>query len=425
MYHDLPSSGHPGRDGTIKNISHRYFWPRMNTYITQYVSGCAQCQQNKINRHPIQTPYMPLYTQTQAIPFQRINMDFITDLPKSDTYDSLLVITDHDCTKATLLVPCHKTIDARQTADLLLKHVYAPYGLPQIIISDRGTQFAAQTFQNLCQTLGIKSTMSTAYHPQTDGQAERTNQEIETYFRIYCYNQPHNWAKHIPILQFEINNKYHSVTNKKPSELLLGYTPRAIPDHFPLSNFPSIQGRLAELLEIRKEAHHAHDISRQRMGERNAHAYPPFKVGERVWLHANNLRRVTHGKFSPTYEGPFTIAEQISPLAFRLNLPPGWRIHNVFHAMLLSKFTHTNEHGTAFTQPPPDIIQGTEEFEVESILNHRYDKKQKKDLFLIKWKGYSSSENSWEPETHLQHTKRLLDMYKSRNGLSLRISSTQ
>ena len=161
------------------------------------------------------------------------------------------------------------------------------------------------------------------------------------------------------------------------------------------------------------------------MGERNAHVYPPFKVGERVWLHANNLRRVTHGKFSPNYEGPFTIAEQISPLAFRLNLPPGWRIHNVFHAMLLSKFTHTKEHGTAFTQPPPDIIQGTEEFEVESILNHRYDKKQKKDLFLIKWKGYSSSENSWEPETHLLHAKRLLDIYKSRNGLSLSISSTQ
>ena len=113
-------------------------------------------------------------------------MDFITGLPESQGYDAIYAIVDHALTKAAVLIPCTKEIDALGTAELLFKHVFKRFGLPQQIISDRGPQFASKVFQELCKHLGIKSKMSTAYHPQTDGQTERFNQDIEVYLRIYC-----------------------------------------------------------------------------------------------------------------------------------------------------------------------------------------------------------------------------------------------
>lgn len=153
----------------------------MPTFVKNYVHGCAVCQQTKINTHPTVPPLMPIPAEKNALPFQTISIDFITDLPKSRIYDSLMVVADHDATKGMILGKCHKTIDALGTAKLLHKHVYKRFGLSTCIISDRGPQFAAQVFQELTKLLGIKSTMSTAYHPQTDGGTEQMNQEIEAY----------------------------------------------------------------------------------------------------------------------------------------------------------------------------------------------------------------------------------------------------
>lgn len=417
LHHDIPIRAHPGIFNTYEQIRRTYYWPGMQKYVSDYVHGCAICQQMKINTHPTVPPYLPIAALPDALPFATVNMDFITDLPLSQEHDTLLVVVDHDLTKAIVLIPCDKTVDALTTAQLYFDNVYRRFGLPNRIISDRGPQFASRTFQELCKLTGIKSRMSTAYHPQTDGQAERTNQEIEAYLRIYCASHPENWTRHIPIIEFAHNNRVHSVTKRTPFELLMGYEPTTLPVHTPQSNIPSVAQRLALLTANRQEALAAHELARHFITERLTKDFQPFKLGDKVWLEARNLRTPGRpSKFKPKREGPFTIKEVLSPLAYRLKLPSQWRIHSVFHASLLTPYRTTDAHGPPFSQPPPDLIEGEQEFEVEAILAHRGTASRRQ--YLVKWLGYPTSDNSWEPPSNLSNSKEILDEYKATHGLN-------
>ena len=166
----------------------------MNKTIAEYVKGCSICQQMKPDRNPTRPPLQPIGTTKDATPFSQCSVDFITDLPPTEGYDAIMVIVDHGLSKAISLTPCTKTIDSTTTAQIFHEKIYSRYGVPRKIISDRGTQFSSKVFQELCRLLQIKSAMSTAYHPQTDGQTERMNQQIEVYLRIYCMNDPRRWV---------------------------------------------------------------------------------------------------------------------------------------------------------------------------------------------------------------------------------------
>jgi len=130
-----------------------------------------------------------------------------------------------------------------------------------------------------------------------------------------------------------------------------------------------------------------------------------------VWLEARNLRCLYENrKFAPKREGPFLISEVLSPITYRLAIPTRWKIHNTFHASLLSPYRENSVHGPNYTRPPPDLIEGEEEYEVKAILSHRGSARNRS--YLVHWKGYSSADDSWEPETHLEHAADLLSMYK-------------
>ena len=152
------------------------------------------------------------------------------------------------------------------------------------------------------------------------------------------------------------------------------------------------------------------------MMERTTRKTKPFKVNDKVWLESKNLKIPYESrKLSPKQEGPFLIKEVLGPVTYRLTLPKQWKIHNVFHAALLTPFKETTFHGTIETRPPPDLVDGQQEYEVEAILTHcRYRGKYQ---YLVKWKGYDSSENTWEPEQNLTNMVELLDDYKKRRNL--------
>ncbi|THG99331.1 hypothetical protein EW145_g7286 [Phellinidium pouzarii] len=323
-----------------------------------------------------------------------------------------MVIVDHDSSKGIVLCPCNKTIDALGTALLYHQNVYRRFGLPKRIISDRGPQFASHVFQTLCSRLGIKSKLSTAYHPQTDGQMERANQEIEAYLRIYCGTAPNTWAESIPDLEFSHNLQTHSVTKTSPFNIILGYNPIPIPPAIEPTNLPSLSERLRLLSTIRKEALAAHDLARLHMARHTSRNFTPFKLGDKVWLEATHLHFPNQSrKLSPKREGPFTIEQVLSPLNYRLKLPKAWRIHPVFHASLLTPFAETDSHGPSFTQPPPDLIDGHEEFEIEAIVSHSGNGKRRK--YLIKWKGYPSLANEWLKEPDFENAPEILNDYKT------------
>ena len=169
--------GHPGQWKTIKSLSREYWWPGITEFVKAYIQGCTICQTTKI-QPPTKVPIQP-----NEIPkgiWETITMDFIVDLPVSQGYDSILTVVDRH-SKAIILSPCHKTITTEQTSQLLVDNVWKRTGFPLAIISDQGPQFAAQVTQEFWRKLEIKQKLSTAFHPQTDGELERVNQVIEQY----------------------------------------------------------------------------------------------------------------------------------------------------------------------------------------------------------------------------------------------------
>ena len=151
------------------------------------------------------------------------------------------------------------------------------------------------------------------------------------------------------------------------------------------------------------------------MIKRTNKTWKPFKLGDQVWLDARNLKLSYRSKkMQPKKLGPFKITELIGPRAYRLELPKGWKIHNVFHISLLAPFNSTETHGPSYPKPPPDIIGGEEEYEIEGIINHKV-KRNGAIEYLVKWLGYD--ETQWFKEDELKHAQETLKTYKKDNGL--------
>ncbi|GBE77221.1 Transposon Tf2-6 polyprotein [Sparassis crispa] len=416
LHHDSPAMGHPGKFNTLELLRREFWWPGMYTFVYNYVEGCAACQQMKPNTHPTRIPLEPIPADPHALPFSCCTTDFITDLPISNGFDSIMVVVDHDLTKGVILTPCLKTITAEGTAKIFHDKVYSRFGLPDRIISDRGPQYASKVFQELNRLLQIRSSMSTAYHPQTDGETERVNQELEIYLRLYCGNNPETWADRLPDLEFCHNTREHSARKMSPFRIMMGYEPRGLPSVFPSTNIPSVESRLDMLQKIRLEALAMHELARQQMADRVRQGSPKFTLGQKVWLDSRNLKvNYASRKIAPKREGPFEIVEVIGPANYRLKLLKTWRVHSVFHAALLSPYRENDIHGPNYMNPPPDVVDNEEEYEVEAILNHKMYRGHLR--YLVKWKGYSSAENSWEPTHNLQNAKRILDAYKRTRGI--------
>ena len=188
--------------------------------------GCAVCQSAKPNTTRPKVPVYPIATDGgRAYPFQTISWDLITDLPTSGNYNSVLTIVDHDCTKAALFFPCDKSVDAIGVAAIYAKQVFPHYGTPRKIISDRDPRFTAKFARAICAQLNIKQNISTAYHPQTDGQSERANARLEQYLRIYGNAEQDDWVALLPMAQYVHNSWINTSTGYTPFDLLIGHTP--------------------------------------------------------------------------------------------------------------------------------------------------------------------------------------------------------
>jgi hypothetical protein len=197
---------------------------------------------------------------------------------------------------------------------------------------------------------------------------------------------------------------------------MYGTDPVALPLAVEPSSAPAASERLTQLIKAREEALSAHELARQKMAQRTMRHSKPFKLGQKVWLESRNLHiPYPSRKTAPKREGPFRIKKVMGPVTYQLELPAKWRIHDVFHAHLLTPYKQTQEHGPSYTNPPPDLIDGLDEYEVEAILAHRKIGRQMQ--YLVKWKGYDPSNNTWEPERNLTNMEELLEEYKKRKKL--------
>ena len=209
----------------------------------------------------------------------------------------------------------------------------------------------------LSRILGYQVALSTAYHPQTDGETERVNQEIETYLQIFCGSHPETWATHTPMAKFVHNHCPHSSMGKSPFYLMMGYEPQALPEIIELAQRPAVEEQLNSLKEARNEALAAHKLTQELMKNWIKTKFTLFEVNEKVWLEARNLKRnIINLKFAPKQEGPFKITKVLSPLSYQLQIPRSWKIHLVFHTSLLTPYKENKIYGLNFPEPPPDLI---------------------------------------------------------------------
>ena len=169
--HTSLASGHRGFFRTYSSLSCDYWWPGMSSFVHQFVAGCTLCQQMKVNTHPM-TPALSPLPSSCTRPFQQLSVDLITGLPPSHGFDSLLVVVNHGLLKGVILIPCNKDIDAKGVAELFFKHIFLCFGLHDHLISDHGPQFTSAFTMELARILGYDLKLSTAYHPQTDGETE-------------------------------------------------------------------------------------------------------------------------------------------------------------------------------------------------------------------------------------------------------------
>jgi len=185
----------------------------MSRYIGQYVSTCDLCLQTKPWRHSSVGELQPLSILDAQ--WDTLSVNFVVELPESSGHDAVMTIVD-SVSKRVHFVPTHTTVTAKGVARLFLHYVWKLHGLPKRVVSDRRPQFVASFTKELYRLLGIQLSSSIAWHPQTDGQTERVNQELDQFLRLFINKWQNNWYDLLPITEFQHNNHVHSVTQQPP-----------------------------------------------------------------------------------------------------------------------------------------------------------------------------------------------------------------
>jgi hypothetical protein len=211
--HDSKLEGHPGRARTLALIKRCFTWPSLKRFVNRYVDGCESCQQVKPSTRPPFGSLEPL--AIPARPWTDISYDLITNLPKSHVHDSILTVVDR-LTKMAHFVPCSKSLNAGQLADLILHNVWKLHGTPKFIVSDRGSLFILQITREMDRQLGIQLHPSTAYHPRTDGQSEIANKAVEQYLHHFTRYHQDDWHQLLPTAEFAYNNSTYTSTGISP-----------------------------------------------------------------------------------------------------------------------------------------------------------------------------------------------------------------
>ncbi|PPQ81108.1 hypothetical protein CVT24_008812 [Panaeolus cyanescens] len=407
--HDSPFSGHPGRAKTVELIQRDYWWPTLTKDVNRYVSGCLACQKAKPHRSKPVGLLSPNAVPTEN--WQIISVDMIVDLPRSRNYDSILVVVDR-LSKMTRCIPTNKTLSSEGLARLYRDRIWKDFGFPARVISDRGSIFVSRFTKALNSLLNIDENTSTAFRPQTDGQTERMNQEIEQYLRFFVNDHQSDWSEWLACAEFSLNNRINKSTGYSP--FFLNYGRHPLRPLTPLrSNSSNVQSasdfaqKMADLSEESKSALQLANSSMKRHFDSRHIPAPDYQKGDLVFIDASNI---TSSKPSKKLDwkrlGPFEILERIGSSAFKIDIPDDLQIHNVFNVAKLSPFitpmfasqrsSHRSSSSTSTNNKSSSNPMLQSLPIAQEILNHR-SFRNNNTLFLVRLQNESSEDSCWLP----------------------------
>jgi hypothetical protein len=345
----------------------------------------------------------PLETPTSA--WKVISIDFVEGLPNSHGFDCIFVVVDL-FSKYSHFVALKHPFTALTVAKQYMLNIYKLHGLPHAIVSDRDKIFTSMLWKELFRLAGVELRMSSAYHPQSDGQTERVNQCMETFLRCFANAVPSKWQDWLHLAEFWYNTTWHSALKQSPFFVLYGHTPRQLGiEAASACTVSSLADWLSRKALVQTLIQHqlARAKNRMKMQADKNRTERSFDVGTWVYLKLqpyiqSSVAARSNQKLSYRFFGPYLITEKIGSLAYKLQLPASSSVHPIFHVSQLKAavpVTHSAE-------PLPDSLDGLQV--PVKILQKRVAKTSTavRLQVLTQWSGRPPSMATWEDMEHLR-----------------------
>ena len=342
-----------------------------------------------------------------------LTVDFITKLLVVAGKDAILVVCDW-LSKITHFVATTEGMSAKGLARLFWDNVWKLHGLLESVVSDRGLQFVAELTRELNRMLGIKMKLSTVFHPQTDGQMEKMNQELEQYLRFFIEHRQKDWPEWLAAAEFAVNNKVHIATKVSPFMENYGKELRIGGDIRRKGKVESATEFVKRMKKVHEEAEAALKKTQEKMkryADKSRKETKKWKKRDQVLLSTKDLvfkERPTK-KLMERYVGPYTIEEVVSSNAVKLRLPSLMRIHPVVNVSWIVQYKE-QVRGQKKEEEKPVEVKGIKEWEVEKVLNKK--KMRGVEKYLIWWKGFTAEGDTWERRENLKNAEELIEEFE-------------
>ena len=414
--HDAGHAGHPGRDRTLARLRPRFYWPNMAEYVREYVLTCPSCQMSKARRGAAPGSLQPL--PIPGVPWEVVGMDFIGPLPETPDGKDFILTCVCLLTKMVKLVPMRRP-DAEGTARAFNERVLSQMGWPRVVVSDRDPKFMSAFWQRLMQLMRTHLNTSTAYHPQTDGQAERMNRLVGEVLRHFVCADQTDWDELLPMVEFAINSSPNRSTGFTPFYLNYGREPMVPADLLSPAGEPAAGGasgsaaadelaaRMRRALDRAKAALATAKEKQAEYANRSRADAPEYKRGDWVLLSTEHLRRDAPGvrKWDRLWTQPLMVLSRFGEVSYRLALPAGVRMHDTFHASLLRPFKRS-ETFAGREVPQGGYLPTMTEADRQLCDLHGFVDFRRVDgvpQYQVHWVGeWGDKSLTWEPARRLQ-----------------------